>query len=65
MVQAKRFWNEQYILESFLALNKSFRILCPIYYLSSMGQFKAVGERLGHTELTAATGAAMWLERIG
>jgi hypothetical protein len=64
MVQAKRFWNEQYILESFLALNNSFRILCPIYYLSSMGQFKAVAERLGHTELTAASGAAMWLERI-
>lgn len=65
MVQERRFWNEQYILESFLAFNNSFRILCPIYYLSSMGLFKAVAERLGRTELTAATGAAMWLERIG
>jgi Methyltransferase domain len=64
MVQAKRFWNEQYILESFLALNNSFRILCPIHYLSAMGQFKDVAERLGHTELKTATGSAMWLERI-
>jgi len=65
MVQAKRFWNEQYILESFLAFNNSFRIFCPIYYLSSLGLFKAFAEHLGRTELTTATGAAMWLERIG
>jgi hypothetical protein len=65
MVQEKRFWNEQYFLESFLAFNSAFRILCPVYYLSSMGSFRAVGERLGRTELSAARGAAMWLERIG
>jgi hypothetical protein len=64
MVREKRFWNEQYFLESFLAFNNAFRIVCPVYYLSSMGLFKAVGERLGRTELSAASGAAMWLERI-
>lgn len=65
MVEARRFWNEQYILESFLAFNSSFRIYCPIYYLSSAGVFRALAESLGCTELTAATGAAMWLERVG
>jgi hypothetical protein len=63
MVDAKRFWNEQYILEAFLAFNDSFRIVCPIHYLSSVGLFKTIAERLGCTELSAATGTAMWLQR--
>jgi hypothetical protein len=33
MVNQKRFWNEQYILESFLMFNSEFQILLPMTYL--------------------------------
>jgi hypothetical protein len=34
MVEHKRFWNEQYFLECFLAFNETYRVRFPIYYLS-------------------------------
>lgn len=34
LIEAKRFWNEQYYLENFLRFNQEFEITMPIYYLS-------------------------------
>ena len=33
MVRHRRFWNEQYYLENFLAINESFSVVFPVHYL--------------------------------
>ena len=62
LVQQKRFWNEQYLFESFIAFNASFQVECPIFYLCKSGSLKQLAERVNAPEL--ASGAAMWLTRI-
>jgi hypothetical protein len=63
LVNQKRFWNEQYIFESFVAFNNAFRIECPIFYLSKAGSLKQLADQVGAPDLTAAGGFAMWLKR--
>lgn len=62
-LEQKRFWNEQYIFESFMAFNDCFQIQCPIYYLFKTGALQQIAERIHIPELSAARGAAMWLQR--
>ncbi len=38
LVEAKRFWNEQYYLENFLRFNQEFEITMPVYYLSKQSE---------------------------
>ena len=64
LVEEKRFWNEQYIFESFAAFNSDFQIECPIFYLARTGAFERLAERRNSPELRAASGSAMWLKRI-
>jgi hypothetical protein len=64
LVEQKRFWNEQYIFESFVAFNAAFQIECPLFYLSRAGALKQLAERVHAPDLTAASGSAMWLKRI-
>jgi hypothetical protein len=64
MVEQKRFWNEQYLFESFVAFNVAFRIECPLFYLGRAGMLKKFSERVNSPELSAASGTAMWLKRI-
>jgi Methyltransferase domain len=37
MIKIKRFWNEQYFLESFLSHNADFRVRVPLHYLARSG----------------------------
>jgi hypothetical protein len=64
MVEQKRFWNEQYLFESFVAFNDSFRIECPLNYLFRNGALKQLSEIVNAPKLAAASGAAIWLKRI-
>ncbi|MGP8187709.1 MAG: class I SAM-dependent methyltransferase [Terracidiphilus sp.] len=64
LVQEKRFWNEQYILESFIAFNAAFKIECPLYYLFRNGSLKQLAERVNAPQLADASGGAIWLDRI-
>jgi len=64
MVKQKRFWNEQYFFESFIAFNSAFRIECPMFYLFRTGSLKQLAERLNAPQLAAAKGGAVWLKRI-
>jgi len=63
LVEQKRFWNEQYLFESFVAFNSSFQIECPLFYLSKSGASMRLAERTDSPELTSAIGTAMWLKR--
>jgi hypothetical protein len=64
MLGAKRFWNEQYVFESFIAFNPAFQIECPIFHLYKSGTLKQLAERMNATELSAANGFSMWLRRV-
>lgn len=63
MINAKRFWNEQYIFESFIAFNAAFRIECPLYYLFRAGELKQLAERVNTPGLASANDMALWLLR--
>jgi len=63
LVEQKRFWNEQYLFESFVAFNSSFQIECPLFYLFKSGASKQLAERINFPQLTSASGTAMWLKR--
>jgi hypothetical protein len=64
LLEQKRFWNEQYIFESFMAFNADFQIECPIFYLARTGILKQIAEHCHAPALDAASGAAIWLKRI-
>jgi hypothetical protein len=64
MVQQKRFWNEQYLFESFLAFNNAFRLECPLFYLSRSGSLNQLAERVNAMELATACASAIWLRRV-
>ena len=64
LVDQKRFWNEQYIFESFLAFNAAFQIECPLFYLFREGALKQVAGQVNVPVLTSASGCAMWLKKI-
>lgn len=64
LVEQKRFWNEQYIFESFAAFNNSFQIECPLFYLFKTGALKELAEKLNAPALIATDGSAIWLKRI-
>jgi hypothetical protein len=64
MVKHKRFWNEQYVFESFIAFNNAFQIECPIFYLFKTGKLKQLAERVNAPQLASGGGQAMWLTRV-
>lgn len=64
LVQQRRFWNEQYLFESFIAFNNAFRIECPLFYLSRSGSLKQLAGRVKAPELADTRGSAMWLKRV-
>jgi hypothetical protein len=64
LVQQKRFWNEQYIFESFIAFNAAFRIECPLFHLFRDGSLKQLAERVNAPQLADASGGAIWLSQI-
>lgn len=64
LVDQRRFWNEQYIFESFIAFNSAFQIECPISYLSREGALKHLAAQLDAPALASAKGCAMWLKKI-
>jgi hypothetical protein len=64
LVRFRRFWNEQYYFESFIAFNSAFKITCPLFYLFKTGTLGRLGETVGSPELAAKSGQAMWLKRV-
>ncbi|MGA2351163.1 MAG: class I SAM-dependent methyltransferase [Terracidiphilus sp.] len=64
LVNDKRFWNEQYYFESFIAFNHAFQIECPLFYLARTGSLKQLAGRLNAPQLADASGLAMWLTRV-
>jgi hypothetical protein len=64
LVEQKRFWNEQYLFEAFIAFNRQFQIECPVHLLARTGAFDQIADRNHVPELSGATGAAMWLKKI-
>ena len=63
MVDAKRFWNEQYLVEAFLSFNSSFTVECPIHYLWRTGGLQRVAKQIGVADEVKPSGAAFWLRR--
>lgn len=63
-LREKRFWNEQSILESFLAFNNSFQIECPIFYLGKEGALARLAAKYSFPALSAKSGSAFWLRRV-
>jgi hypothetical protein len=64
LVAQKRFWNEQYLFEPFIAFNSAFQIECPMYYLFKTGALQQLSARVHAPELAGANGSAMWLSRV-
>jgi hypothetical protein len=64
IVGEKRFWNEQYIFESFIAFNAAFQIECPIFYMSRTGALRELSVQINSPVLSGGSGAAIWLKRI-
>jgi hypothetical protein len=64
IVKEKRFWNEQYLLESFMAYNSAFRIDCPMWYLYKAGSLKKLAEQFGAPQLAEGRGGAFWISRV-
>jgi Methyltransferase domain len=64
LVKHRRFWNEQYVFEAFIAFNSAFQIECPLHYMSRIGALKQLAERLNSPELNGARAPhAIWLTR--
>lgn len=64
MLKEKRFWNEQYFLESFLSFNRDFRIEAPIHYLARDGAAdRMLTERNCGPDIIRREGASLYLRR--
>jgi len=64
LVRHRRFWNEQYYFESFMAFNSDFKIACPIFYLARTGALRQLAERVNAPALAEGSGWAMWTKRV-
>jgi hypothetical protein len=61
----RRFWNEQYLLETFLSFNKEFEIICSLNHLMNLGssQFKAAFPILAERGPVPFVGS-FWFRRV-
>jgi hypothetical protein len=61
----RRFWNEQYLLETFLSFNKEFEIICSLNHLMNLGssQFNAAFPILAERGPVPFVGS-FWFRRV-
>ena len=66
MTKEKRFWNEQYFLESFLSYNRNFRIEAAVHYLARDGAVdRLLSNRNLGPDVVRREGASLYLTRTG
>jgi hypothetical protein len=64
MTKEKRFWNEQYLLESFLSYNRNFRIVAAIHYLArDVAADRLLSNRNLGPDVVRREGASLYLTR--
>jgi hypothetical protein len=64
MTKEKRFWNEQYFLESFLSYNRNFRIEAAVHYLARDGAAdRLLSNRNLGPDVVRREGASLYLTR--